>query len=46
MTSAPFHVHRDVMRPERIDDNGHLNMGYYVVAFDREFTGIDQEGNR
>ena len=40
MTSAPFDVapfdeHRDVVRPEWIDDNGHLNMGYYVVAFDR-----------
>ena len=34
MTSAPFDVHRDVVRPEWIDDNGHLNMGYYVVAFD------------
>ena len=34
MASAPFDVHRDVVRPEWIDDNGHLNMGYYVVAFD------------
>ncbi len=34
MASALFDVHRDVVRPEWIDDNGHLNMGYYVVAFD------------
>ncbi len=34
MTSAPFDVHRDVVHPEWIDDNGHLNMGYYMVAFD------------
>ncbi len=34
MTSAPFDEHRDVVRPEWIDDNGHFNMGYYVVAFD------------
>ena len=34
MTSAPFDVHRGVVRPEWIDANGHLNMGYYVVAFD------------
>ena len=34
MTSAPFDAHRDVVRPEWIDANGHLNMGYYVVAFD------------
>ena len=32
--SASFDGHRDVVRPEWIDDNGHLNMGYYVVAFD------------
>ncbi len=35
MISAPFDEHRDVVRPEWIDANGHLNMGYYVVAFDR-----------
>ena len=34
MTSAPFDEHRAVVRPEWIDDNGHFNMGYYVVAFD------------
>ena len=34
MTSTPFDEHRDVVRPEWIDDNGHLNMGYYMVAFD------------
>ena len=26
MTSAPFDEHRYVVRPEWIDDNGHLNM--------------------
>ena len=34
MTSAPFDAHRGVVRAEWIDANGHLNMGYYVVAFD------------
>ena len=34
MSSAPFDEHRDIVRPEWIDDNGHLNMGYYLVAFD------------
>ncbi len=34
MTSAPFDAYRAVVRPEWIDDNGHLNMGYYVVVFD------------
>jgi len=32
---APFDEFRSVVRPEWIDDNGHLNMGYYVVAFDQ-----------
>ena len=34
MISAPFDAFRDVVRPEWIDANGHLNMGYYVVVFD------------
>ncbi len=35
MTSAPFDEHREVVHPEWIDENGHFNMGYYMVAFDR-----------
>jgi acyl-CoA thioester hydrolase len=35
MRSAPFDSFRAVVRPEWIDDNGHLNMGYYVVVFDQ-----------
>jgi acyl-CoA thioester hydrolase len=31
---APFDVYRDVVRPEWIDHNGHMNMGYYLVVFD------------
>jgi acyl-CoA thioester hydrolase len=31
---APLDVYRDVVRPEWIDDNHHMNMGYYVVVFD------------
>ena len=27
-------VHEDVVRPEWIDSNGHLNLAYYVVVFD------------
>ncbi len=45
MASAPFDGHRDVVRPEWIDDNDHLNMGYYVVAFDRATdTWLDHIG--
>ena len=32
--AAPFDVYRDVVRPEWIDHNGHMNMGYYLVVFD------------
>jgi acyl-CoA thioester hydrolase len=31
---APFDVYRDRVRPEWMDHNGHMNMGYYVVVFD------------
>ena len=32
--AAPFDEYRDVVRPEWIDHNGHMNMGYYLVVFD------------
>ncbi|PYO03721.1 MAG: thioesterase-like protein [Candidatus Rokuibacteriota bacterium] len=32
--AAPFDVYRDVVRPEWIDQNGHMNVGYYLVVFD------------
>jgi acyl-CoA thioester hydrolase len=32
--AAPFDDYRDVVRPEWIDHNGHMNMGYYLVVFD------------
>jgi acyl-CoA thioester hydrolase len=31
---APFDGFRDRVRPEWIDDNGHMNMAYYVLVFD------------
>jgi len=33
--AAPFDRHRGAVRPEWIDGNGHMNVGYYVVAFDQ-----------
>ena len=35
MSAALFGELRSVVHPEWIDDNGHLNMGYYVVVFDQ-----------
>ncbi len=32
--SRVFDEYRDVVRPEWIDENQHMNMGYYVVVFD------------
>src|SRR5262245_63888195 len=31
---APLDRYRDVVRPEWIDHNRHMNMGYYLVVFD------------
>lgn len=35
---APFDEYRDTVRPEWIDNNNHMNMGFYLVVFD-EATG-------
>ena len=34
MIDAPLDRYRDVVRPEWIDHNRHLNVGYYLVLFD------------
>lgn len=50
--AAPFDAYRDVVRPEWIDHNGHMNMGYYVVVFDLAtdaflaWVGLDAEHRR
>jgi len=31
---GPVIQHEDVVRPEWIDSNGHMNLAYYVVVFD------------
>ncbi len=33
--AAPFVVHEDEVVPEWIDYNGHMNVAYYVLVFDR-----------
>jgi acyl-CoA thioester hydrolase len=35
MIEAPFDRHRAVVLPEWIDYNGHMNVAYYLLAFDR-----------
>src|SRR5213593_4813359 len=50
--SAPFDRYRDRVRPEWIDHNGHMNVGYYLVVFDYatyEFlawVGLDERHRR
>ncbi len=34
MIETPLDAYRDVVRADWIDDNRHMNMGYYVVVFD------------
>jgi acyl-CoA thioester hydrolase len=50
--AAPFDAYRDVVRPEWIDHNHHMNMGYYLVVFDLatdeflRWIGLDQAHRR
>jgi acyl-CoA thioester hydrolase len=32
--SLPVVTHRGIVRPEWVDDNGHMNLAYYLVLFD------------
>lgn len=49
---VPFESYRDVVRPEWIDHNQHMNMGYYLVVFDfatdawLDFVGLTREHRR
>jgi acyl-CoA thioester hydrolase len=51
-TAAPFDRYRDRVRPEWIDSNHHMNMGYYVVVFDLatdawlDWVGLDAAHRR
>ena len=46
-SNAPLRLYRDSVRSEWIDDNGHMNVGYYSVVFDYatdaflELIGLD-----
>ncbi|MEQ8354911.1 MAG: thioesterase family protein [Kiloniellaceae bacterium] len=47
MIEAPFDQHRATVLPEWIDYNGHMNVAYYLLAFDHatdaflNFLGLD-----
>ncbi len=46
---APFDQHRAEVLPEWIDQNGHMNVAYYVLAFDHatdvffDYIGLDAD---
>lgn len=41
--AAPLDVHRARVLPDWIDWNGHMNVGYYVVAFDKATDTLCQQ---
>jgi acyl-CoA thioester hydrolase len=47
--AAPLELHREQVHPEWIDYNGHMNVAYYVLAFDHatdvffDFLGLDED---
>jgi acyl-CoA thioester hydrolase len=46
---APLQLHTESVRPEWIDYNGHMNVAYYVLAFDYatdaflDYLGLDHD---
>lgn len=38
MTTSPLRLYRGIVRPEWIDCNGHMNVAYYMLAFDAATT--------
>lgn len=46
MVEAPLSLHRDAVRDEWVDYNGHMNVAFYVLAFDHatdaflDFVGL------
>jgi len=52
MIEAPLDAYRDVVRADWIDNNRHMNMGYYVVVFDlatdefMRWIGLDEAHRR
>lgn len=36
----PLVIHREAVRPEWIDYNGHMNVAFYVMAFDHATDGL------
>ncbi len=47
--AAPLELHRGTVLPEWIDYNGHMNVAFYILAFDHatdaffDFLGLDRD---
>ena len=45
---VPLELHREPVRPEWIDYNGHMKLAYYLLAFDHacdaflDYIGMDE----
>lgn len=39
-TAAPLSLHRETVRPEWVDYNGHMNVAYYVLVFDHATDAV------
>lgn len=52
MPPTPYPAYRDAVAPEWVDYNGHMNVAYYVLAFDRatdhlfDYLGIGEAYRR
>ena len=46
---APLDLHREIVHPDWVDYNGHMNVAYYVLVFDHatdaflDHIGLDEE---
>lgn len=39
-TAAPLSLHQEIVRPEWVDYNGHMNVAYYVLVFDHATDAV------
>jgi acyl-CoA thioester hydrolase len=50
--TGPLMLHEEAVRPEWLDHNGHMNLAYYVLAFDHatdkflDYLGLDEAYKR
>ena len=43
--AGPLDLHREIVRPDWVDYNGHMNVAFYVLVFDHATdTFLDQIG--